>query len=52
MINNNVQCPHCLGEGKVMEAKKTKGFEYPNCKLCHGEGIVPQILADDYIFAN
>ena len=52
MKNNKTECPSCLGEGVVMEGKKTtKGFEYSTCNLCNGNKVVSQELADDYIFA-
>ena len=34
-----------------MEPKETKGFEYRICSLCRGKGIVPDQIADDYVFS-
>lgn len=50
MKNNKVECPNCLGSKEIMVPKLTKGFEYKTCSLCHGEGMVSQEIAEDYIF--
>jgi hypothetical protein len=44
-------CPKCLGAIVIMEAKDTTGFEYNKCSLCHGEGKVPNEVAEDFIFS-
>jgi len=52
MINNKIECPHCLAVGTIMEGKSTgRGFEYVTCKLCHGTGTVDSIINDDYILS-
>ena len=52
MKNKTKTCPKCLGAKEIMEPKKTRGFEYVNCSLCHGIGEVEQQLHDDFIFAQ
>jgi len=44
-------CPKCFGSKQIMEPKETKGFEYRICSLCRGKGIVPDQIADDYVFS-
>jgi len=51
MQDNLTECPKCLGIGKIMEAKKTKGFEYKTCSLCNGSGYVDNQIAEDFIFS-
>jgi len=51
MKSNLTECPKCLGQGELMEPKKTKGFEYKTCSLCNGHGKVDEQIADDFIFA-
>lgn len=52
MKNNKTECPACIGQGEVMEGKKTtKGFEYKTCDLCKGTGQVDSQIADDFVFA-
>lgn len=49
---NKVECPVCLGSKTVMEGRKnSKGFEYKECNLCKGEGIVNIDIAEDYILS-
>ncbi len=50
-MTNKTQCPCCLGEKTIMVAKETRGFNYKECNLCKGEGVVSTELADDYIFS-
>jgi RecJ-like exonuclease len=48
---NAKECPQCLGAKEIMLPKETRGFEYKECSLCHGEGKVPNQIFDDYIFS-
>lgn len=50
-MKNKTECVKCLGLGETMEAKETRGFEYKQCTLCKGEGVISTELADDYIFS-
>lgn len=50
-MNGMEDCPKCFGSKETMEAKDTKGFEYKKCNLCHGEGVVPNEVAEDFIFS-
>lgn len=50
-MSKNEDCPKCLGAKEIMEAKKSKGFEYKECNLCKGTGVVPEEIADDFIFS-
>lgn len=46
-----VDCPKCLGTKQLMESKPTRGFNYPDCKLCDQNGKVPIEIHDDYILS-
>lgn len=51
MERNKTDCPQCCGAKTIMIPKETKGFEYKECSLCQGTGVVSTQLADDYIFS-
>jgi|TARA_R110000782_G_scaffold126006_2_gene217618 hypothetical protein len=46
-----VTCPKCLGAEEIMEPKVDKGFEYKDCSLCRGSGVVTDILEEDFILS-
>lgn len=44
-----VQCPKCLGTGKLFKiSHQSKGFN-SKCNLCDGEKEVPNELKEDFI---
>lgn len=49
----NKLCPKCIGSTKVMIPKTNgkKGFEYTDCKLCNGTGIVSEEIEEDYLLS-
>lgn len=50
IMENKVECPVCLGVGETMEGRKdSKGFEYKECNLCKGEGVVNKEIEEDYL---
>lgn len=46
-------CPSCIGSTKVMIPKTngSKGFEYVNCSLCNGTGVVSEETEEDYLLS-
>ena len=50
---NNKLCPKCIGSTKVMIPKTNnkKGFEYIDCTLCNGTGVVSKELEEDFILS-
>jgi len=49
----NKLCPKCLGSAKVMVPKTNgkKGFQYQNCTLCNGTGVVSEETVEDYLLS-
>jgi hypothetical protein len=49
----NKLCPKCVGATKVMIPKTngSKGFEYVDCSLCNGTGIVSKETEEDYLLS-
>lgn len=49
----NKECCKCLGSTKVMIPKTNgkKGFEYTDCTLCNGIGIVSEEIEEDYLLS-
>lgn len=49
----NKLCPKCVGSIKVMIPKTNgkKGFEYTECSLCNGIGIVSEETEEDYLLS-
>ncbi len=47
----NKLCPSCVGSTQVMIPKTNgiKGFEYVDCFLCNGTGIVSEETEEDYL---
>ena len=46
-----VTCPKCLGAEEIMEPKLDKGFQYNDCSLCKGAGVVTDVLEEDFILS-
>ena len=46
-------CSKCVGSTQVMIPKTNgkKGFEYQNCDLCDGSGIISDELEEDYLLS-
>ena len=46
-------CPSCVGSTKVMipKNKNKKGFEYQDCTLCNGSGVVSEETVEDYLLS-
>jgi hypothetical protein len=46
-------CPSCVGSTKVMIPKTngSKGFEYIDCSLCNGIGVISEELEEDYLLS-
>ena len=49
----NKLCPSCVGSTQVMIPKTNgkKGFEYQDCTLCNGTGVVSEEIEDDYLLS-
>lgn len=49
----NKLCPKCVGSTKVMIPKTngSKGFEYVDCSLCNGTGVVSEETEEDYLLS-
>ena len=49
----NKLCPSCVGSTKVMIPKTNgkKGFEYTDCSLCKGEGMVSEETEEDFLLS-
>ena len=49
----NKLCPSCVGSTKVMIPKTNgkKGFEYQECSLCNGTGVVSEETEEDYLLS-
>lgn len=49
----NKLCPKCVGATKVMIPKTNgkKGFEYIDCTLCNGTGIISEEMEEDYLLS-
>lgn len=50
-MSGHETCPKCLGAEKIMVPKQTRGFEYVDCSLCNGLGVVPKELAEDFVLS-
>ena len=35
-----MECPKCLGVKILMTPKETRGFEFKDCDICEGKGVV------------
>jgi DnaJ-class molecular chaperone len=46
-------CPSCVGSTQVMIPKTngSKGFEYIDCSLCNGTGVVSKELEEGFILS-
>ena len=46
-------CLKCVGSTKVMIPKTNgkKGFEYQDCTLCNGSGVVSEETEEDYLLS-
>jgi len=49
----NKLCPSCIGATQVMIPKTNgkKGFEYQDCTLCNGSGVVSEEIEEDYLLS-
>ncbi len=49
----NKLCPSCIGSTQVMIPKTNgkKGFEYEDCSLCNGTGVVSEEIEEDYLLS-
>ena len=49
----NKLCPKCVGSTQVMIPKTNnkKGFEYQDCTLCNGAGVVSEETEEDYLLS-
>ena len=49
----NKLCPSCVGSTQVMIPKTNnkKGFEYQDCTLCNGSGVVSEETEEDYLLS-
>ena len=49
----NKLCPSCVGSTQVMIPKTNnkKGFEYTDCTLCNGTGVVSEEMEEDYLLS-
>ena len=49
----NKLCPSCIGSTQVMIPKTNnkKGFEYQECTLCNGSGVVSEETEEDYLLS-
>ena len=49
----NKLCPSCVGSTQVIIPKTNggKGFEYIDCSLCNGTGIVSEETEEDYLLS-
>ena len=49
----NKLCPSCVGATQVMIPKTNgkKGFEYQDCTLCNGSGVVSEETEEDYLLS-
>ena len=49
----NKLCPSCVGSTQVMIPKTNgqKGFQYINCTLCNGSGVVSEETVEDYLLS-
>ena len=49
----NKLCPSCIGSTQVMIPKTNnkKGFEYIDCTLCNGTGVVSEETVEDYLLS-
>jgi hypothetical protein len=49
----NKLCCKCIGATNVMIPKTNgkKGFEYYNCSLCNGTGVVSEETEEDYLLS-
>ena len=49
----NKLCPKCVGATNVMIPKTNnkKGFEYQDCTLCNGTGVVSEETVEDYLLS-
>ena len=50
-MHSTEECPKCLGAKEIMTPRETKGFDYKECSLCRGLGIVPTQIAQDFVFS-
>lgn len=49
----NKLCPSCIGATQVMIPKTNgkKGFEYQDCTLCNGSGVVSEETEENYLLS-
>ena len=49
----NKLCCKCIGSTQVMIPKTNnkKGFEYQDCTLCNGSGVVSEETEEDYLLS-
>jgi hypothetical protein len=45
------QMPRCGSIIRNQNLKVDKGFEYKDCSLCRGSGVVTDILEEDFILS-
>ena len=46
------ECPKCIGAKVIKQPKKTRGFEYVDCNVCEGKGVVLDVLHQSFISVN
>lgn len=46
-------CSKCVGSTEVMIPKTNgkKGFQYHECTLCNGEGVITEEMEEDYLLS-
>lgn len=49
----NKLCPSCIGSTQVMIPKTNnkKGFEYQDCTLCNGTGVISEEIEEDFLLS-
>ncbi len=49
----NKLCSKCIGATNVMIPKTNgkKGFQYENCSLCNGTGVISEEIEEDYLLS-
>lgn len=50
---SEILCCKCVGSTKVMIPKTNgkKGFEYIDCSLCNGTGVISEEIEEDYLLS-